>query len=256
MRCVSPFDLYFVGCAGAFDDRNKKVTIAFTRILKKAGVRFAILGAEEPCNGETARRLGNEYLFQNMVEHAIGIFNKYGVKKIIVNCPHCFNTFKNEYPQFGGHYEVVHAAELISELIKKGKLQLRETVTQPLRVTYHDSCYYGRYNEIYDTPREILAQVPGTKLQEMERHKHTGMCCGGGGGWMWMEEPQDKRVSHLRVDQALETRPDAVAVSCPFCMIMLSDGLKAKNAEETVRMLDVVEIVEGALTQGDPTEGA
>jgi Fe-S oxidoreductase len=248
--------LYFVGCAGAFDDRNKKVTIAFARILKKAGIRFAILGTEEPCNGETARRLGNEYLFQNMVEHAIGIFTKYGVKKIIVNCPHCFNTFKNEYPQFGGHYEVIHAAELISQLIEKGRLKLRNESSRLLKVTYHDSCYYGRYNEIYDSPREILAQVPGTKLQEMERHKHTGMCCGGGGGWMWMEEPQDKRVSHLRVDQALETHPDAVAVSCPFCMIMLSDGLKAKNAEETIQMLDVVEIVESALTQGDSPEGA
>lgn len=236
--------LYFVGCAGAFDDRNKKTTIAFTKILKKAGVSFAILGLEEPCNGETARRLGNEYLFQTMAQNAVEVFRNYGVKKIIVNCPHCFNTLKNEYPQFDGHYEVIHAAELISRLVREGKLQLKGELAK--KVTYHDSCYYGRHNDIYGTPREILARIPGTQLQEMRRHKQTGMCCGGGGGWMWMEEPPDKRVNHLRVEQALETNPDIIAVSCPFCMIMLDDGLKAKNAEERVQMLDVVEIVEKA----------
>src|SRR6266568_3149785 len=240
--------LYFVGCAGAFDDRNKKTTIAFTKLLKKAGVSFAILGTEEPCNGETARRLGNEYLFQSMAQYAIDLFKNYEVKKIIVNCPHCFNTLKNEYPQFGGHYEVIHAAELISRLIQEGKLTLQGEM--PKKVTYHDSCYYGRYNDIYDAPREVLAKVPGTQLQEMQRHKHTGMCCGGGGGWMWMEEPQDKRVNHLRVEQALETNPDLIAVSCPFCMIMLNDGLKAKDAEERVQILDVVEIVGNSADQG------
>jgi len=233
--------LYFVGCAGAFDDRNKKTTIAFTKLLRKAGVSFAILGTEEPCNGETARRLGNEYLFQSMAQSTIEVFKNYAVKKIIVNCPHCFNTLKNEYPQFGGHYEVIHAAELISHLIQEGKLTPQQGA--PKKVTYHDSCYYGRYNDIYDTPREVLARATGTPPQEMHRHKQTGMCCGGGGGWMWMEEPQDKRVNHLRVEQALETNPDVIAVSCPFCMIMLEDGLKAKNAEERVQILDVVEIV-------------
>ena len=233
--------LYFVGCAGAFDERNKKTTIAFAKLLKKAGVNFAILGPEEPCNGETARRLGNEYLFQSMAQSTIEVFKNYAVKKIIVNCPHCFNTLKNEYPQFGGHYEVIHAAELISHLIQEGKLTLQQGA--PKKVTYHDSCYYGRYNDIYDTPREVLARATGTPPQEMHRHKQTGMCCGGGGGWMWMEEPQDKRVNHLRVEQALETNPDVIAVSCPFCMIMLEDGLKAKNAEERVQILDVVEIV-------------
>ncbi|MBI3801653.1 MAG: (Fe-S)-binding protein [Deltaproteobacteria bacterium] len=233
--------LYFVGCAGSFDERNKKTTIAFAKLLKKAGVSFAILGPEEPCNGETARRLGNEYLFQSMAQTAIGVFTQYTVKKIIVNCPHCFNTIKNEFPQFDGHYEVIHAAELLSRLVREGKLTLQ--AQPPQRVTYHDSCYYGRYNDIYDTPREILTKIPGTQLQEMERHKHTGMCCGGGGGWMWMEEPHDKRVNHLRVAQALETQPDTIAVSCPFCMIMLGDGLKAKSDEETVQLLDVVELV-------------
>jgi Fe-S oxidoreductase len=233
--------LYFVGCAGAFDERNKKTTRVFAELLKKAGVSFAILGPEEPCNGETARRLGNEYLFQSMAQNTIEVFKTYRIKKIIVNCPHCFNTLKNEYPQFSGHYEVIHAAELLSRFLQNGKLSLQQGTSQ--RITYHDSCYYGRYNDIYDTPREVLATVSGTQPQEMQRHKHTGMCCGGGGGWMWMEEPSNKRVNHLRVEQALETNPDVIAVSCPFCMIMLDDGLKAKNAEEKVQLLDVVEIV-------------
>jgi Fe-S oxidoreductase len=236
--------LYFVGCAGAFDDRNKRTTIAFAKLLKRAGVSFAILGQEEPCNGETARRLGNEYLFQSMAQQTIEVFTGYGVKKIIVNCPHCFNTLKNEYPQFGGDYEVIHAAELISHLIQAGKLTPQGERSQ--RITYHDSCYYGRYNEIYDSPREVLAWAAGAQPQEMQRHKHTGMCCGGGGGWMWMEEPQDKRVNHLRVEQALETNPEVIAVSCPFCMIMLNDGLKAKDADERVQLLDVMEVVENS----------
>jgi Fe-S oxidoreductase len=236
--------LYFVGCAGAFDDRNKRTTRAFVRLLKHAGVSFAVLGASEPCNGETARRLGNEYLFQTMAQYAVTVFRDHGVKKIIVNCPHCFNTLKNEYPQFDGHYEVIHAAELLARLLKEGRLAVKETVAST--VAYHDSCYYGRYNNVYDAPREVLAHIPGMELREMQRHKHTGMCCGGGGGWMWMEEPRDKRVNHLRVEQALATDPEAIAVSCPFCMIMLEDGVKAKNVEEKVRVLDVVELVEQA----------
>ncbi len=236
--------LYYVGCAGALDERNKKTTIAFARLLKKAGVSFAVLGAEEPCNGETARRLGNEYLFQTMAQYAIGVFRDHGVKKILVNCPHCFNTLKNEYPQFGGHYEVVHAAELISRLIREGKLKVDGELAK--KIVYHDSCYYGRYNQIYDPPRQVLTAIAGVELREMKRHRHTGMCCGGGGGWMWMEEPRDKRVNHLRVEQALEVHPNIIAVSCPFCMIMLDDGLKAKNAEDRVEILDVVEVVEKA----------
>ncbi|MDD5541759.1 MAG: (Fe-S)-binding protein [Acidobacteriia bacterium] len=238
--------LYFVGCAGSFDDRNKKTTAAFVRILKRAGVDFAILGTEEPCNGETARRLGNEYLFQNMARHAIEVLGQHHVKKIIVNCPHCFNTFKNEYPQMGGKFEVISAAELISKLLAEGKLSLQAS-GDPQKLTYHDACYYGRYNEIYDLPRSILKSLPGIELSEMERHKETGMCCGAGGGWMWMEEPQDKRVSHLRVDQAMETRSEGIAVSCPFCMIMLSDGLKSKDAEEKMHMVDLVELVDRSM---------
>ena len=236
--------LYYVGCAGAFDDRNKKTTASFVKLLQKAGVNFAVLGPEEPCNGETARRLGNEYLYQSMAQMAIETFNQYSVKKIIVNCPHCFNTIKNEFPQFGGKYEVVHAADLLNQLISSGKIPMKEYVGK--RITYHDSCYYGRYNDIYESPREILGKLPGAKLQEMTRSRNTAMCCGAGGGWMWMEEPRDQRVNQLRVAQALETNPDVVAVSCPFCTTMLIDGLKAKGVDEKVELLNIVELVERA----------
>ncbi|MSQ47772.1 MAG: (Fe-S)-binding protein [Deltaproteobacteria bacterium] len=237
--------LYFVGCAGAFDDRNKKTTSTFVKLLIKAGVNFAVLGRDEPCNGETARRLGNEYLYQSMAQGAVEVFNGYAVKKIIVNCPHCFNTIKNEFPQFGGNYEVVHAADLLSRLIQEGKITFEDTTTKQ-RITYHDSCYYGRYNDIYESPREVLNKIPGVQLQEMERSRNTAMCCGAGGGWMWMEEPRDKRVNQIRVDQALETNPEVVAVSCPFCTTMLTDGLKAKGVDENVQLLNIVELVGAA----------
>jgi Fe-S oxidoreductase len=236
--------VYYVGCAGAFDDRNKKTTTSFAKLLLKAGVNFAVLGPEEPCNGETARRLGNEYLYQSMAQMAIETFNQYSVKKVIVNCPHCFNTIRNEFPQFGGNYEVVHAADLLNQLISSGKIPMKEYVGK--RITYHDSCYYGRYNDIYESPREILGKIPGVQLQEMTRSGNTAMCCGAGGGWMWMEEPRDKRVNQLRVAQALETNPDVVAVSCPFCTTMLTDGLKAKSVDEKVELLNIVELVERA----------
>ncbi len=235
--------LYYVGCAGAFDDRNKKTTASFARLLLKAGLNFAVLGPEEPCNGETARRLGNEYLYQSMAQMAVDLLNGYNVKKIIVNCPHCFNTMKNEFPQFGGNYEVIHAADLLSDLIKRGKIQLKEE-RRHTNVTYHDSCYYGRYNGVYETPREILQRLPGMRLNEMERSRNKAMCCGAGGGWMWMEEPRDKRVNLLRVQQALETNPDMIAVSCPFCTTMFIDGLKAKEADEKVQLVNIVELVE------------
>ncbi len=235
--------LYFVGCAGAFDDRNKKTTQAFVRLLTKAGVDFACLGVEEPCNGETARRLGNEYLYQTLAQTCVETLNGYGVKKVLVNCPHCFNTIRNEFPQFGGRYEVVHAAELIQQLVAAGKLQLPASFRK--RTAYHDSCYYGRFNEIYDEPRQVLAKA-GAEVVEMRRHRNFGMCCGAGGGRMWIEEEPDKRVNLLRTDQALESNPDVIAVSCPFCMTMLSDGIKAKDLEDRVQTLDVVEIVEKA----------
>ncbi len=233
--------LYYVGCAGAFDDRNKKTTQAFARILKKAGVDFACLASEEPCNGETARRLGNEYLYQAMAQMCVETFKGYSVKKVITNCPHCFNTIKNEFPQFDGKFEVIHAAELVQQLIAAGKLQVPPEFQK--KTVYHDSCYYGRFNDIYDSPREVLAAT-GATVGEMHRHKQFGMCCGAGGGRMWIEEDPDKRVNLLRTDQALETNPEVIAVSCPFCMTMLSDGIKAKDLEDKVQTLDVMEIVE------------
>ena len=237
--------LYYVGCAGSFDDRSKKSTWAFANILKKAGVDFAILGKEELCNGETARRIGNEYLYQTMAQSLIEILEKYGVKKILTNCPHCFNTLRNEYPQLGGKYQVIHAAEFVQELITKGKIVLEQEVGN--KITYHDSCYYGRYNEIYDSPREIIRGIRGAQLQEITPCRHSAMCCGAGGGRMWMEEPKDQRVNYIRVQQALETDPDIIAVSCPYCMTMMEDGLKAKGVEEKVKTMDVMELVERAL---------
>jgi len=233
--------LYYVGCAGAFDDRNKKTTQAFAKVLRKAGVDFACLGAEEVCNGETARRLGNEYLYQTMAQACIEGFDGYKVKKIIVNCPHCFNTIKNEFPQFGGRYEVIHAAELVQQLVAAGRLQVPPEFRK--RTVYHDSCYYGRFNEVYDEPRTVLAKTGATVEEVPHRHGRFGMCCGAGGGRMWIEEDPDKRVNLLRTDQALQTNPEVIAVSCPFCMTMLSDGIKAKDLEDKVQTLDVMEIV-------------
>jgi Fe-S oxidoreductase len=237
--------LYFVGCAGSFDDRAKRTTLAVAKILTAAKVDFAILGTEEPCNGETARRIGNEYLFQTMAQMAVEVLGTYKVRKIITNCPHCFNTFKNDYPQFGGHYEVVHATELVERLITSGRLSFE--LGQDRAVTFHDSCYLGRYNDVFEAPRNILSMIPGVQLREMQRSRRFGMCCGAGGGRMWMEEEPTQRVNTRRVEQALETNPDAVAVACPFCMTMIDDGLKAKGLEEKVPALDVMEIVAGAM---------
>ncbi len=238
--------LYFVGCAGSFDDRHKRTTQALVKVLRAARVDFAILGVEEPCNGETARRIGNEYLFQTMAQMAVEVLNGYQVRKIITNCPHCFNTFKNDYPQFGGNFEVIHATELVDRLISDGKLELNGA-GQPRAITYHDSCYLGRYNGVIDAPRNILSRIPGVELREMQRNRRFGMCCGAGGGRMWMEEEPTQRVNFRRVEQALETSPDAVAVACPFCMTMVDDGLKSKGLEEKVPALDVMELVASSL---------
>jgi Fe-S oxidoreductase len=240
--------LYFVGCAGSFDDRNKKTTQAFARVLQKAGVDFACLAREELCNGETARRLGNEYLYQTMAQTLIETLNNHQVRKIIVNCPHCFNTIKNEFPQFGGSYEVISAADLVQQLIASGRLKISPEF--PKRTVYHDSCYYGRYNDLFDEPRMVLSRA-GAQVHEMERHRRFGMCCGAGGGRMWIEEDPDKRVNLLRTDQALQTDPEVIAVSCPYCMTMLGDGIKAKQLEEKVQTLDVMEIVDKVTVSRD-----
>jgi Fe-S oxidoreductase len=214
---------------------------AFARVLQKAGVDFACLAREELCNGETARRLGNEYLYQTMAQMLVETFNNHKVRKIIVNCPHCFNTIKNEFSQFGGSYEVIHAADLVQQLIAAGRLKISPEFQK--RTVYHDSCYYGRYNDVFDEPRTLLNGA-GAELHEMQRHRKFGMCCGAGGGRMWIEEDPDKRVNLLRTEQALQTDPEVIAVSCPFCMTMLGDGIKAKSLEEKVQTLDVMEILD------------
>jgi Fe-S oxidoreductase len=237
--------LFFVGCAGSYDDRAQKITKAVAKVLKSAGLSFAILGKEEPCNGDTARRLGNEYLYQSMAEMAVEVFNGYNVKKVITNCPHCFNTIANEFPQFGGDYETVHASTVVADLIKQGKVKLDKSLAKS--IVFHDSCHLGRYNDVYDSPREILEAIPGVILKEAGKSKSKGMCCGAGGGRMWIEEEPTQRVNTLRVGQLLETKPDVIASACPYCMTMLTDGVKEKNAEETVETRDVLELVADAI---------
>ncbi len=237
--------LFWVGCAGAFDERYKKVTKTFARLLKKAGVSFAILGEEEKCTGDSARRLGNEYLAQMLMKENIATLNNYNVKKIITTCPHCFNTLKNEYPQFGGNYEVIHHTTFLLQLLAEGKLKPSNELTSV--VTYHDSCYIGRYNGIYNEPRELLKHVKGIKIVEMKRSYSKGFCCGAGGGRMWMEEHEGKRVNIERTEEALSLSPSTIATACPFCLTMFDDGLKAKEAIEKVKVKDIAEIVSDAL---------
>jgi Fe-S oxidoreductase len=237
--------LYWVGCAGAFDMRYKKVSRAIVNILNKAGVSFAVLGEEEKCNGDIARRLGNEYLAQMLVKENVSTLNNYGVKKIITSCPHCFNTFKNEYPQFGGNFEVVHHSVFINELIKTGRIKLDKNIIS--KVTFHDSCYLGRYNGIYDEPRKILSSVNGIELVEAEKNHDKGFCCGAGGGRMFMEETAGTKVNVERTDQLLETEADTIAAACPFCITMISDGLKFREADEAVTVKDIAEIVEESM---------
>jgi len=237
--------LLWIGCSGSFDGRNKKVSRSLVNLLEKAGVNFGILGTEEMCCGETARRMGNEYLAQILMQQQIELFNKYGVKKIITYCPHCFNTFKNEYPQFGGNYEVLHHSEFILTLIEKKKLELNTSVE--MSVVYHDSCYLGRYNNIYDAPRELLKSIRDTELLEMKRRKDRSFCCGAGGGRMWMEETLGKRINQMRVDQAVQTNASVLATACPYCLSMLTDGIKEKGVEQLIAAFDVAELVEKAL---------
>lgn len=236
--------LYWVGCTAALEDRNIKVAIATARVLQRAGIKFGILGDEETCCGEPARRLGNEYLFQMLATKNIETFKNYGVKKILTSCPHCFNTIKNEYPQFGGEFEVIHHSQFLSQLLNSGKLQ---TDSIPFGVaTYHDSCYLGRYNDVYEQPRQILKSIPGLKLVEMGRRRNKGFCCGGGGGRLWQEETIGERINLLRTQEALDTGTKVIATACPYCLQMFEDGLKAKNAEENVKAFDLAEMIEAA----------
>ena len=240
--------LYFVGCAASVDRRNQKVAIALVQILKAAGVSFAILAAEETCNGDPARRIGNEYLWQLQAQQNIDTFKKYEVKKIIASCPHCFNTLANEYPQLGGSYEVVHALQLVERLIAEGRLRVGSGVTEA--VAYHDPCYLGRHNGVYDEPRAVLDAIPGVQRVEIApHHRERGFCCGAGGGRMWMEEQVGQRVNHRRIDQLLATNSGAtkVASGCPFCLIMLEEGVGAKGVQDQVKPVDVLELVAGRL---------
>lgn len=234
--------LFWVGCAGSFDARYQKVTKAFAQIMQKAGVDFRILGTEEKCNGDTARRLGNEYLAQMMMKENIETMNNYGVKKIVTGCPHCYNSLKNEFPQFGGNYEVEHHTEMIEKLLKDGKIELKEEKIKN-KVTFHDSCYLGRYNGIYEEPRNSLKEINGLELVEMQRNKDKGFCCGAGGGRMFMEETEGSRININRTKEALETGSDTIASACPFCMTMMTDGVKEFNKSEEVFVKDIAEIV-------------
>lgn len=235
--------LFWVGCAGSFDSRYQNVTKAFANIMNKAGVNYRILGTEEKCNGDTARRLGNEYLAQMMMQENIQTLNNYKVKKIVTGCPHCFNSLKNEYPQFGGNFEVYHHSEMIEELIDEGKIEFNEDGNKKEKITYHDSCYLGRYNDIYDEPRNPISKVSGVELVEMERNRDKGFCCGAGGGRMFMEETEGTRVNENRTQEALNTGAETVASACPFCMTMITDGVKTFQKQEEVSVKDIAEIV-------------
>lgn len=234
--------LFWVGCAGSYDARYQKVTKSIAKLMQIANIEFRILGTEEKCNGDTARRLGNEYLAQMLMQENAEILNKYGVKKIVTGCPHCYNSLKNEFPQFGGNFVVIHHSELISDLINEGKIQLKNNELKS-KITYHDSCYLGRYNDIYDEPRNTLKKINGVKLVEMERNKEKGFCCGAGGGRMFLEETEGTRINVNRTEEAVETNADTIASACPFCMTMMSDGLKTLEKSDRVFVKDIAEIV-------------
>ncbi len=240
----SPDILFWVGCAGAFDDRYKSVTKSIIEILTKLNINYAVLGPEEACTGDPARRAGNEFLFQMQALPNIATLNNYGIKRILTACPHCFNTIKNEYPALGGHYDVVHHSQFIQELIDKGLLKLKDGHSfKGKRITYHDSCYLGRANDIYEAPRAILEQLDAD-LVEMRRTKKNGLCCGAGGAQMFKEPEKGKRdINVERAEEALATDADIIAVGCPFCMTMMSDGVKHFEKENSVKVLDLVELI-------------
>ena len=234
--------LFWVGCAGSFDSRYQKVTKSIAKLMQNANIEFRILGVEEKCTGDAARKLGNEYLAQMLIQENVETLNRYNVKKIVTGCPHCFNMLKNEYPHFGGNYEVIHHTDLILNLLKEGKLKLKNDSLKQ-KITYHDSCYLGRYNNIYDSPRESLRMINGINIVEMERNRDRGFCCGAGGGRMFLEENEGERINENRTREALKTNANVIASACPFCMTMLSDGLKSFNKSDEVTVKDISEII-------------
>jgi Fe-S oxidoreductase len=240
----SEFDvLYWVGCAGSFDARYQNVSRSVAKLLDKAKVNYAVLGTEEKCNGDSARRLGNEFLAQTMIKENIETMKKYNFKKILVSCPHCLQTIGNEYKAFGGDYEVVHHSQFIGDLVEQNKIEIDDTKKIDKKVTYHDSCYLGRYNNIYEEPRDLLKKVNNGEMAEMKRSKDRGLCCGAGGGRMWMEEKTGKKVNIERTEEALDTNPEVISTACPFCMTMLTDGVKEKGKSEEVKVKDFAELV-------------
>ena len=244
----APEVLFWVGCAGSFDQRAQKITKAFATILYKVGIKFAILGKEEMCTGDPARRAGNEFMFQMMAYQNIQLLDGYGIKKIVTACPHCFNILKNEYPELGGNYEVIHHATFLQQLIDDGKIKMNEDGSfKGKKITYHDSCYLGRANNIYDAPRKVLEALD-VELVEMKRCRSNGLCCGAGGAQMFKEEEKgDTRISTERTKEAIETGASIIASNCPFCMTMLSDGVKTNEKENDVKVLDIAEIIAASM---------
>ncbi|REE82274.1 Cysteine-rich domain-containing protein [Lutibacter oceani] len=241
-----PEVLFWVGCAGSFDDRAKKITKAFVKILNKANVEFAVLGTEESCSGDPAKRAGNEFLFQMQAMTNIEVLNAYEIKKIVTACPHCFNTLKNEYPQLGGTYEVVHHTELLKSLLDDGRLSIEGGKFKGKKITFHDPCYLGRANEVYEAPRELIQKLD-VELVEMKRCKSNGLCCGAGGAQMFKEpEKGDKDINVERTEDAIKVSPNIIATGCPFCNTMITDGVKATNKEEEIEVLDIAELIANA----------
>lgn len=238
-----PEILFWVGCAGSFDDRAKKITKAFVKILNKAQIDFAVLGTEESCTGDPAKRSGNEFLFQMQAMTNIEILNAYDIKRIVTTCPHCFNTLKNEYPELGGKYEVIHHTQLLKSLLNEGKLTVEGGSFRGKKITFHDPCYLGRANNIYEAPRVLIKKLEA-ELVEMKRCKQNGLCCGAGGAQMFKEpEKGNKDINIERTEEALTTKPDVIAAGCPFCNTMMSDGIKAKEKEQEVKVLDLAEMI-------------
>ena len=241
----------YVGCAGSFDSRAKQVTVALASVLNAAGVSYGILGKEEKCCGEPMRKMGNEYLYQMLAKDTIGTLDRYEVSTVVTHCPHCFHQMGNEFPQLGGNYEVIHHSTYIERLMQEERIPLAKAEADRLVMAYHDSCYLGRYNDVYDAPRETLKRaLPVVQLVEPPRTKSRGLCCGAGGGRMWMEETQGKRINVERTEELLATGAEAIAVACPFCMTMMSDGVAAKSA--SVPVFDISEVVASQLVGGTP----
>ena len=241
-----PEVLFWVGCAGSFDDRAKKITKAFVKLLHNAKVDFAVLGTEESCTGDPAKRAGNEFLFQMQAVTNIEVMNAYEIKKVVTACPHCFNTLKNEYPSLGGEYEVMHHTQFLKSLLDEGRLTVEGGKFKGKRITFHDPCYLGRANNVYEAPRELLKKLEA-ELVEMKKCRKNGLCCGAGGAQMFKEpEPGNKDVNIERTEQALETKPDIIAAGCPFCNTMMTDGVKNKEKEDEIKVLDVAELIANA----------